>query len=29
LRDEMGIQEALDAAHDEVKKKVEEFLAAG
>ena len=29
LRDEMGVQEALDAAAVDVKKKVEEFLAAG
>ncbi|MEZ4862002.1 MAG: extracellular solute-binding protein [Caldilineaceae bacterium] len=29
LRDEMGIEEALDAAAVDVKKKVEEFLAAG
>ncbi|RIK35532.1 MAG: hypothetical protein DCC55_30075 [Chloroflexi bacterium] len=28
LRNEMGIQQALDAAAEEVKKKVEEFLAA-
>jgi ABC-type glycerol-3-phosphate transport system substrate-binding protein len=28
LRDEIGIQEALDKAADEVKKKVEELLAA-
>lgn len=29
LRDEMGIQQALDAAAADVKKKVEEFLSAG
>jgi ABC-type glycerol-3-phosphate transport system substrate-binding protein len=28
LRNEMGIQQALDAAAEDVKKKVEEFLAA-
>jgi sn-glycerol 3-phosphate transport system substrate-binding protein len=28
LRDEMGIQEALDKAAEEVKKKIEEFVAA-
>ena len=28
LRDEMGIQDALDKAAEEVKKKIEEFLAA-
>jgi ABC-type glycerol-3-phosphate transport system substrate-binding protein len=28
LRDEMGVQQALDAAAEEVRKKVEEFLAA-
>jgi ABC-type glycerol-3-phosphate transport system substrate-binding protein len=28
LRDELGIQEALDKAADEVKKKIQEFVAA-
>jgi len=28
LRDEMGIQEALDKAAEEVKKKIQEFVAA-